>query len=139
MKKLGGSAANLIFLCQVTAAVVTAETNKLMDHFKLKSDSQSYLFVTKLDTSASRLTSGSDWKCTSEYKRKPAGYTSSRSPVLGICFLQLLLKLDPVYESFKITYVVVQHHQYLLKYIKRDREKDKNWHNAQTNINVVLK
>ena len=36
-------------------------------------------------------------------------------PVLGICFLQLLLELDPVYEGFKIPYVVVQHHQHLLK------------------------
>lgn len=38
-----------------------------------------------------------------------------RSPVLGICFLQLFLKLNPVDECFKIPYVVVQHHQHLLK------------------------
>lgn len=37
------------------------------------------------------------------------------APVLCICFFQLLLKLDPVYESFEIPYVVVQHHQHLLK------------------------
>ena len=61
-----------------------------------------------------------------------------RSPVLSVRFLQLLLELDPVDESFEVPDVVVEHHQDLLE-TEKTAELCEQTNNALAKGKVVKK